>query len=127
MIHLTRPPDGYGIYTFCTAVCVQAWLDDDPEPGLPDHLTEVASGPAWCLHCHQCGARAWSHPDCVLCPGCQQPRWTITAAAATFAAELGRYATRDLPPDAYEQGERFCERGYTPVFAARLVVALHRR
>lgn len=60
-------------------------------------------------------------------PGCEAPRWTATAVAIRFPAELARHGTDRIPLDAFEQGQRLCSRGYNPAFAVRVVLELHRR
>ena len=111
-----------GFLAFCDRRCVQAWADDDPDDELVALTVPATTGPPWCMHCHTCGQRCWTHPACPLCPDCEQPHWTRTYRAAAFALVLARYSPDGPLADAYEQGEQLCETGLEPGFAA-LVIA----
>lgn len=122
-MHISPLPPYEGFLAFCDAGCAEVYADAETDDTLVSQIIAVANGlgPPWCLHCHTCGQRCWTSLQCPLCADCDEPRWSITATAARFAAALERYHLPDVPPNAWQRGERLCTIGLHPRLAAHLV------
>ena len=126
-MYVTPLPPLDGFLAFCNRACVDAWADDDPDEDLVGRAVRNDDGPPWCVHCHQCGARAWRGTDCPLCPDCANGRWDLTAQAERFAIELGRHDLTVLPEHAWARGEQLCALGLGPRSAAHLLMRRYQR